>query len=417
MHWLTRFNNKRGQYILEYSTLILLVIATTIIMYPYAVRSWNAYIKGYEDAVDDSLNDPLKRAGDTPRIANCECEWVTPPSCDIEAEGDPCCGRGCPPTETSKIYICHPIGCSDDNPEGWRDGSIQCVANNECCSDWDRQEVPSFCGADAADHPDCGACPEGEVCETRHCGPGIEYQCVPDPNCDAKCIGSYPLGFEYGPACPDDTQDVPVNMAWTFVGADECSLTKCEGQCAETFIPAPDGSTCECPEGQAVVNERCETPSTLYVCPYDTTHHGGAWATWGCLGQISSINTCKNYTHHDQWFTAECTPVSDSTNYYECPYDTTHSGGAWATWGCLGQISSVNFCRNYTHHNKWHTVTCPPISFDPNAPSGTFSCPYDLKHSGGAWATWGCLGQVSSIHVCRNYTHHNQWYTTSCPAL
>lgn len=47
----------------------------------------------------------------------------------------------------------------------------------------------------------------------------------------------------------------------------------------------------------------------LYQCPYNLSHHAGTWATFGCLGQISTRNTCGNYSWPLGWITFICTPL------------------------------------------------------------------------------------------------------------
>lgn len=51
-----------------------------------------------------------------------------------------------------------------------------------------------------------------------------------------------------------------------------------------------------------------------------------------------------------------------ATQLYQCPRDNEHRPGDWATWGCLGQISSVNECVNYTHSGQYVRKTCSPIT-------------------------------------------------------
>ena len=50
---------RRGQHLLEYMVLSILIMAGIIIGGPYVIRSWNAQVKGWEDSVVDSMNDPL----------------------------------------------------------------------------------------------------------------------------------------------------------------------------------------------------------------------------------------------------------------------------------------------------------------------------------------------------------------------
>lgn len=48
-------------------------------------------------------------------------------------------------------------------------------------------------------------------------------------------------------------------------------------------------------KAEGVVNAMEEI--TLYQCPSKSDHFGGAWATWGCLGQVGSQQYCYNHTY------------------------------------------------------------------------------------------------------------------------
>ena len=54
-----KLSNKNAQHLLEYMVLSILIMAGIIIGGPYVIRSWNAQVKGWEDSVVDSMNDPL----------------------------------------------------------------------------------------------------------------------------------------------------------------------------------------------------------------------------------------------------------------------------------------------------------------------------------------------------------------------
>lgn len=56
---LSKFADKNAQHLLEYMVLLTLIMAGIIIGGPYAIRSWNAQMKGWEDSVRDSMTDPL----------------------------------------------------------------------------------------------------------------------------------------------------------------------------------------------------------------------------------------------------------------------------------------------------------------------------------------------------------------------
>jgi len=53
---------KNAQHTLEYMILLILIMAGIIIGGPYAIRSWNAQVKGWEDSVKDSMTDPMIEA-------------------------------------------------------------------------------------------------------------------------------------------------------------------------------------------------------------------------------------------------------------------------------------------------------------------------------------------------------------------
>ena len=53
---------KNAQHTLEYMILLILIMAGIIIGGPYAIRSCNAQVKGWEDSVKDSMTDPMIEA-------------------------------------------------------------------------------------------------------------------------------------------------------------------------------------------------------------------------------------------------------------------------------------------------------------------------------------------------------------------
>lgn len=57
-----KLTQKNAQHTLEYMVLLILIMAGIIIGGPYAIRSWNAQMKGWEDSVVDSMDDPLMEA-------------------------------------------------------------------------------------------------------------------------------------------------------------------------------------------------------------------------------------------------------------------------------------------------------------------------------------------------------------------
>lgn len=57
-----RIKRRNGQHALEYMILLTIIMAGIIIAGPYVMRSWNAQVKGWEDSVQDSLEDPAMDA-------------------------------------------------------------------------------------------------------------------------------------------------------------------------------------------------------------------------------------------------------------------------------------------------------------------------------------------------------------------
>ncbi len=63
-HFLTKLN-KKAQHTLEYGIVLILIMTGIIIMGPYIIRGWNAQMKGWEDSVEDSLNEPMTTSSNT----------------------------------------------------------------------------------------------------------------------------------------------------------------------------------------------------------------------------------------------------------------------------------------------------------------------------------------------------------------
>jgi len=220
------FNNQ-AQHLLEYTVILGIVIAATIIMGPYVVRSWNANLKMWEDTIDDSMTDPLTEAPTVPQLPYCTCgNWV---------EGG--CGSGdwgCEGTEMYQMRPCSPLGCSNES---------QCVIDDNCCIYYDRMG----CGVYAIP-----PCEEGEIRITEECGDnGPQSVCIDDVACVFICNYPFPVTYHYGDLCPDDTMDLPYSLSWQAVEEGECTSgdtgRKCEQQCACPMVPELGGGQCGCP--------------------------------------------------------------------------------------------------------------------------------------------------------------------------
>ena len=66
--------NKRGQSIIEYALIAILVILGIVIMGPYVLRSVNGHFKLWDEGVKDSFEENLNQSNTIPYIpSNCSC--------------------------------------------------------------------------------------------------------------------------------------------------------------------------------------------------------------------------------------------------------------------------------------------------------------------------------------------------------
>ena len=93
--------SKRAQSVLEFCLIITLVILNVLLMGPYFIRAVNAHLKGWEDSVADSANDPLNPAGVGSGGFGCSCDPVNM-GCGL---------RACAASEMLVMTLCNPVGC------------------------------------------------------------------------------------------------------------------------------------------------------------------------------------------------------------------------------------------------------------------------------------------------------------------
>jgi len=199
--------------------------------------------------------------------------------CGTCADGDPCttdrCEGGvcvfdsviCPPDQVCVDGACVPTGCEVDCELGetvcWEHGLHACVEAAGCPA-WEAVETCAYgcvdgagccapscdgksCGSSGCPVGDCGACPEGQVCQGGVC-------CA--QACEGKACGDDGCGGSCG-SCGDDAV---------------CVDGACTGTCADLFacaLACPDGST-TC--GYACFNTGSTTGRqaglALFVCAY-----------------------------------------------------------------------------------------------------------------------------------------------------
>lgn len=329
--------NQQAQHLIEYSVIIILVLAGIIISGPYVIRSWNARVKSWEDGVTESLQDPLLEA---------PADTVTIPGCDIVLDWGcydigGCCGLGkhtmcmdldCAATERLETRTFTPLDCECYLPSPFTaPPTARCVVDCNCCTEW--SPVPAAvnpltdCGVNASPPcPDdyyrarrtCGdpTCPEGT------CGPGDgtcptavnESDCFYDyALCHFECTGTPGPNFSsrYGDLCLGDDTGLPRDTSYSYVNPGGCTAgTQCEIQCISPFISY--GSYCDCPPLTTynTATDSCDA-IRVFVVAINNGVRGRTWVcTRTCCGR--SCYCCDGYWRYNtttvDWSTTWCVP-------------------------------------------------------------------------------------------------------------
>lgn len=307
----------KGQHTLEYMILLILIMAGIIIGGPYAIRSWNAQMKGWEDSVVDSMTDPLMEAppGAVP-VTGCDpAPWIGGGCGVLSSPPDPCRNTITTCPQTKKLFLrSFPSNCQCDVPASMEPLPIaKCEYDNSCCTDWspdsDNPDVPApdpatECGANASP-----PCPDREARQTRTCGESTtETRCDPDLACVFNCAGVPGPNTppQYGALCANDDTGLAgdTNYAYVNPGAVHCTSTKCEIQCRPTFISYV--TYCDCPAGWSMSGAPaiCCPPGQTEsggVCVCDTAagfvkacpDGSGGWVAGQCYRGVCGANQCE----------------------------------------------------------------------------------------------------------------------------
>jgi hypothetical protein len=267
---------RKGQSLLELTAVITLVTLGIFFAGPTIIRGINAHFKLWDDSIQDSYSDPMKKAPLEPTAINCTRDCIC--SEIIGNPGERCGLSNCKATQRLESKICNPATCGDACEMVPGFGPVdRCIDDPACCKDL---KDTSLCGTGTGALNDCAL---GERVMRADCGgtkadgtPNDKYGCRQDwdefindgnPSCIPKCLGQYkmnpadPVGTVYTPImCAGDNAGFPIPSPWVqnsagiglllrFVGNDQdpskCTpAQKCEVYCGLGLFVNPSGSAC-----------------------------------------------------------------------------------------------------------------------------------------------------------------------------
>ena len=287
----TDFMNKRGQSIIEYFMIAILVILGIVYMGPYVLRSIGAHFKLWDYSVQDSFKENLTQApvNDVPYIPiNCQCSKSTGP-----------CGIGCNAGYHQVTDNCNATqGCA--NPPGAICGcdgapTSTCVYDQSCCTNL---QPSGHCGTVPCPAGGCASAPTtpqitppsttpnncyiGQMIYNHECGTDTSIQCVQDfndcplPQCRGIVSQDPTTGITNATACPNEppANGVPLDQDWniSYVSTSaNCSSTQeCQYYCNPPNVPNQSLTGCIPPSSGSTGCWSC-TFTKCYVVSGQTT--------------------------------------------------------------------------------------------------------------------------------------------------
>lgn len=237
----------KGQSILEYTILAMLVIVTTMVMGPYLIRSINAHFKLWQEAVSDTVNDRMQKVPVNLPDQTCSCGPWTQGECGGHLLRS---NTSCAVNQRYRYTPCSPPTCGFDNGQFQEDCNGDVSGANNCCAQYvacsTRAPISSCCGnvpipnpanprvptnsegtLPALSNPNPnnlgGYCYYGEEVQIGQCngltGQTNTYACKPNDQCKPSCTGSLPTnaaGAPIGTLCAGSdqglTQDTPITL-------------------------------------------------------------------------------------------------------------------------------------------------------------------------------------------------------------
>ena len=295
-------------------------------MGPYVLRSIGAHFKLWDEGVQDSFTENLAQApaNDVLNIStNCQCTNSS------GACGSAQAGTQCGANQRVINHNCDPQLC-DGAP------ASSCVNDPTCCTAW----VNAGCGTiPIGGTPPSNNCNYGYEIQVQQCGTNNTVQCVPNSNCDPKCLGVVTQGAV---ACPGALTGLTQNYGITYVQTD--SQADCAKTSNCTTYCDPAGNT-KC-QYYASIPTGCKNPPIFFPGPSGA--HNGIFVPSN--GSLSPDAICKAYGFTRGGY-AQIFP-------YPMEADETSFPSAGIN-ACVNSSNPQTYFVSATQPSSWTLITLP----------------------------------------------------------
>ncbi|MEI7998423.1 MAG: hypothetical protein WCH62_02830 [Candidatus Omnitrophota bacterium] len=259
--------NKRGQSIIEYSLLAILIIVGIIYMGPYVIRSINAHFKLWQESIDDTTNDRMLDVPTNVIAPTCSCGAKTFAGCGSQWQR---ANQNCAPDEHYWYTPCTPSTCGYGLAGGFDEGcspdsdpAVISSGQPPCCDIYTASN-PKVCGSvhlpyvgfsrtppnangsvEVSPHnvnDDSTYCYYGEQVMYKQCTStdANRIHCKPNPACNPTCEGNLPTDNSGNPvASPCSGATTGLTHDWPVVITQTCpsSSPKCYYSCKPGYVP------------------------------------------------------------------------------------------------------------------------------------------------------------------------------------
>jgi hypothetical protein len=344
--------NKRGQSIIEYTLIAVLVILGIVIMGPYVLRSVGAHFKLWDVGIQEGFQENIVQAPPSvipPINTTCTCT-DTALGCGNTLIGT------CGPSQMMYAHNCVPQLC-DSKPTSYCSPPV-----SSCCT----QYYPVGCGDipiplnNGVPDPSLETFPAtpptecyyGQFISASQCS-NTAVQCTANSSCNPKCIGTIPSAgalFCANNSTTPPTTNLSQNSNITYVGT--CPANpQCQMYCVAPYILNPQNTACILPTTTTQLPVCSATTGGSFTGTWTGAYHdsptqgnGTQWDSVTCnsSGQMQGICTTNNYNSHPPRGTEGTQPTCGPGPNGTVGCDWT---GPWEFWTQIGTSYTMN-CTN-----------------------------------------------------------------------